>query len=80
MSEAADSGAERVMARLNAPPGGRDGACSASDVGRPGGAGVAKRIRGQSPLKRKAPLAEAPFGVAEMADQVGHDRRIIQQA
>ena len=42
-----------AMARLNAPPGGRDGACKASDVGRPGGAGVAKRIRGQSPLRSR---------------------------
>ena len=41
-----------AMARLNAPPGGRDGACKASDVGRPGGAGVAKRLRGQGPLKK----------------------------
>ena len=52
-----------AMARLNAPPGGRDGACKASDVGRPGGAGVATRLRGQGPLKRgKLPEFESrPF-------------------
>ena len=52
----APGNASAAMARLNAPPGDRDGACKASDVGRPGGAGVAKRLRGQSPLKAVLPF------------------------
>ena len=53
--------ASAAMARLNAPPGGRDGACKASDVGRPGGAGVAKRIRGgaEPPQSRSSVLRTA---------------------
>ena len=56
------------MARLNAPPGGRDRACSASDVGRPGGAGVAKRLRGQSPLRRRCPVEDVHDAVGGMSE------------
>ena len=54
-----------MVARLNAPPGGRDGAFSASDVGRPGGAGVAKRIRARLEDSALAAVARITNGLTD---------------